>query len=416
MAPPSVKINVVRSLYSRVCQAIGRWIDVAPSLYVVGFLLIFTGVFAQSQVQIACQNGFYAIGAQQFPECWHKGFRQWLQAKGAAQAKLWEDKKERISSDYSISDARLKGLEAKLKDHSNPSFLSAREKFEEEERVHKNLEEKWKKLAPSGAQDFLIMVLIYVLIIAIFLFASFYLTKLARSYISPKMVLKNWSLSYWSFFGFPFFFLTGVLVYTSIYKAEKSWIGESSFHVSWESWVWERVANIGLCMIAAIPMAKLWCYLRKEFIPEVSVSWLRGPNGESTVEKYAQFLQIWTIVIFYGFSVITIAVIRWAASYQDEFEKAYLIITALGVIVSGLIIGKMIRNAMILRERYYQAISKNFGSWQEVSDGKIPKDPIEDFIGATWWKLPANFVGIASAMWALLELTGVSKVIVSALK
>jgi hypothetical protein len=169
-------------------------------------------------------------------------------------------------------------------------------------------------------------------------------------------------------------------------------------------------------MIMAIPTTQLWCYLRKKLIPEISPVWLRRPDPKFAVGKYVLFLQTWTLIIFGSFSVTTIVTVRWAASQQAQFENAYLFNTIVGVGLASLMVGKMIRNAIELRRRYQDSLLTNFDSWSAIRDANVPTDPTRDFIGESWWKLPANFIGIISATWAVLQLMGVANMIVNALK
>jgi hypothetical protein len=351
-----------------------------------------------------------------------KGFPSWwgeclLEEKGINQRMSWAARWNETALDCVISKKRLAELEKILENKANCFFLSSREKYEEEKRIYEALKTKMKMLEIGPAKKgFISMMIVYILVLGILLAASWYLHRLAKSHISPKVVMVRWKLPYWVFFLTFYLCQTGVVCYTSIFKEEKSWIGASSFFVSWEAWFFERVAILGLSVIMAIPTTQLWCYLRKELIPEISPIWLRRPDPKSAVGKYVLFLQTWTLIIFGAFSVITVVAVRWAASQQAQFENAYLINTIVGGGLASLMVLKMIRNAIELRRRYQDSLSANFDSWSAIRDANVPSDPTRDFIGESWWKLPANFVGIISATWAILELTGVAKVIVDALK
>jgi len=348
-----------------------------------------------------------------FPPWWP----EWLIDKGVIQRLSWAARWDETVLDYTTSKKRLALLEKALVDEKqNALFLSSREKYEEEKRTYEALKKKLDVLKIGTAKKgFIWMIGIYLLVLTIFLAASWYLYRLAKSHISPKVVMVRWKLPYWVFFLIIYLCQTGVVCYTSIWKEEKSWIGASSFFVSWEAWFFERVAVLGLSVIMAIPTTQLWCYLRKELIPEISPVWLCRPDPKSAVDKYVLFLQTWTLIIFGSFSVITIVTVRWAASQQAQFENAYLVNTIVCVGLASLMVGKMIRNAIELRRRY-QTLLANFDTWSAIRDPNVPTDPTKDFIGESWWKLPANFVGIITATWAVLEWTGVGKVIVDALK
>jgi hypothetical protein len=359
------------------------------------------------------QEDFYKIAGEDFPSRWP----EWLKKKGIRQRMSWAARIDETALDYEISQKRLALLEKALYDKANPFFLSSREKYEEEKRINEALKTKTEKLNIGVAKKgFVGEIINYFLVLGIFLTASWCLPRLAKSHISPEVVLADWKLPYWSFFLILYLCQTCVVCYTSILKEEKFWIGASSFFVSWGAWCLERVAIFGLSMIVAIPTTQLWCYLRKKLIPEISPVWLRRPVADFAVGKYVIFLQTWTLIIFGSFSIITIGTVRWAASQQVQFEKAYLLDTIVGVGLAALMVGKMIRNAIELRSRYQDSLFKHFDSWNAIRDANVPTDPTRDFIGESWWKLPANFVGIITATWAVLEFMGVAKVIVDALK
>jgi hypothetical protein len=359
------------------------------------------------------QGEFDKIAGEDFPSWWPK----WLKKKGIKQRISWAARMNQAALDYATSQKRLEILEKILDDKENPFFLYSREKHEEEKRIFETLKAKVEKLKIGTAKKgFVWMMMVYLIVIGISFASSWYLHRLSKSHISPEVVLTHWKLPYWSFFLIFYLCQTLVVCYTSICKEEKSWIGASSFFVSWNAWYLERVAILGLSMIMAIPTTQLWCYLRKKLIPEISPIWLHRPDGRFAVGKYVLFMQTWALIIFGSFSIITIVTVRWASSQQAQFENAYLFNTIVAVGLASLMVAKMIRNAVELRRRYQDSLLINFDSWSAIRDANVPTDPTKDFIGESWWKLPANFVGIITATWVVLEWTGVGKVIVGALK
>jgi hypothetical protein len=356
---------------------------------------------------------FYATAGQDFPSWWPGCLKE----KGIEQRKSWVSRMNDCYSEYKISEKRLAALKKMLDPSLSPLLLASRGNYEEEKRLYGTLKTKIEKLKIRPAKEgFAKMIAVYLLVLGVFITSSFYLYRLSRAHISQEMVLTRWKVSYWTFVLTLYLCQTLVVCYTSIWKVEKNWIGASSFFVSWNAWYWERIGIFGLSMIMAIPLAQLWCYLRKDFIPEIPVAWVRGPDHTFAIEKYMLFLQTWTLIIFGSFSVITIGAVRWAASQQAEFENAYLINTVVGGGLAGIMILKMIRNAIVLRRSYQDCLARNFSSWGSIKDAVVPPDPTKDFIGESWWKLPVNFVGIVTAAWALLEFTGVAKLLVGLLK
>ena len=346
------------------------------------------------------EDEFRKKAGEDFPSRWPK----WLEGKGIKQRISWAKRMNETALEYAISKKRLAVLEKTLEDKADPFILYSREKYEEEKRINEALKTKTERLNIAAAKkNFIGDIMNYILVLGIFLAASWYLPRLAKSHISPEVVLTDWKLPYWSFFLILYLCQTGVVCYTSILNEEKFWIGASSFFVSWGAWCFERVAVFGLTMIMAIPTTQLWCYLRKKLIPEISPVWLRRPVADFAVGKYVIFLQTWTLIIFGSFSIITISTVRWAASHQVQFEKAYLLDTIVGVGLASLMVGKMIQNAIELRRRYQDSLSKNFKSWSTLRDAAVPSDPTRDFIGESWWKLPANFRGSANAWGAALS-------------
>lgn len=348
------------------------------------------------------------------------GIPDWLgaiKAKGIEQRKSWARKMVDVASDLGSSKKRMDTLKNELDKKESPHFINAREKYEEEKNINATLNDKKIKLEIKTGKKYFFGFLSgsYLCIILISLTASIGIRRMSKFYLPTcpdKSPLKNY---FWIFVFYIFLVQVLVSFYTSVWETDKLMILPISFFVSLSAWMIEKVSCFGLSMIMAIPINMLWYYSCKTFIPEVSPSLLKGANGKFAVEKYVNFLQICTLSLFVLFALPTIILIRWAAAQQAGFEKTYLLLVLGGALIYLLLIGKMIRNALELRRRYEKSIELSFDSWKAVAEAKVLPDPTIDFIGESWWKLPLSFAGIIGTIWALLEFTGVSKIILKAL-
>jgi hypothetical protein len=134
------------------------------------------------------------------------------------------------------------------------------------------------------------------------------------------------------------------------------------------------------------------------------------------VGLYVRFLHIWTIVALGAPLVVTIAWIRFAQAGQERFDAFYLIPVLAGAVTNGLLGGRLVRNALIVRHRYELGRGELGKTWAEVESKKPPPDPTASFLGEDWWRLPATFAGLFVGLWTVLEWARVTDVISAALK
>ncbi len=125
-----------------------------------------------------------------------------------------------------------------------------------------------------------------------------------------------------------------------------------------------------------------------------------------------EFLQTWTLWLILVPATVGIVWLRYIVEGEPQFSYARLFnIIGPGVIIT-LIVVKLIRNAIILRFRCYDALSgKAF-----TEGDKQPTDPTISFLGTEWWKLPAAISVALASIWVLLRWLGMSKIILNLIR
>jgi len=69
------------------------------------------------------------------------------------------------------------------------------------------------------------------------------------------------------------------------------------------------------------------------------------------------------------------------------------------------IIGRGIRNGYTIRDKYLVQVELKRKEAREANmeQPSLQEDPMADFLGKTWWTLPATVVGAVVAIWKVLE-------------
>ena len=221
--------------------------------------------------------------------------------------------------------------------------------------------------------------------------------------------MSNWMLPHVIFGLLIAIFMTLAEISTSVLAQEKTWFGWDSFCVTPSAFIIKCIAFISFGLVAATPFTMLWCVSRRKYIPPPKPS---AQDGKFGAGRYVEFLQTWTLWLILAPATLGIFWVRYVVEMEPRFSSARLLHgIGVGVIIT-LIVVKLIRNAIILRFRCYEALSD-----KEYKEGdKQPTDPTINFLGTEWWKLPATISVALASIWALLEWLGIAKIILNLIR
>jgi hypothetical protein len=310
------------------------------------------------------------------------------------------------------SQARLDEIEKALNDPQSVHFLAARECLEEERAVHAVLEERTLSLRLSpfetdvrirfGLLDFAVGMLITALLL-----------KGKPTLATNEKVFSGWGKVYGCFVVAGTIATLVTLIYGGIIAEPKMWVGLDSFHVRERTWSFSVVSILGGVMMLSQPVAILWRLSDTAFVPAVEPT---NPRGDCGVGSYVTFLHGWTMI---GAMIALIPVVLWLRYVRTaplEHGSVYLMPAVFGLGVVCLLDYRLVRNAIVLRERYRTELTKLGATTAAVENEKPAPDPTISFIGEDWWKLPSLLGGILFAVWAILEWTGSSQTLIDAMR
>lgn len=192
---------------------------------------------------------------------------------------------------------------------------------------------------------------------------------------------------------------------------DKLWIGADSWVISRPLWFCNIGSMIGVVIVFAAPMTLLWQLGHAAFRPGRLE--LDNPDGTCGVGAYVSFLHTWTILTFafaIGPAILWIRFLRVDVSSHP----GYLAPVGAALVLTGLLVGRLVNNAIRLRAEYHEAIAYSARTWDPDEAKKQPPDPTISFIGENWWKLPATLGAIVLALWQILEWTGAAHAIAAA--
>lgn len=398
-------------------------------LYIVGF----TVVIAATWIDYRCQvNGDVW---EETPAGWGEGgmtsttvsgntdnpilnrFLSFLRTKEAMQKKNAGKRAGKINQELAKTRLRLEHFSSALINPGHPSFAIARQGLTEETIVRDDLEkQKMKCTIHTGKYYMPSALFAYSLLAFIYLMTDLAIVLMARKIFPINTDMGKWITAYLCFMFLMSASLFATCIMTGIISEDNTWIGPKSFFVCPGAWTAERVAHTGLVMIVAVPMTRLWRLTRRELMPVISSESLADPEGKCGVGGYVNFLGVWTNLIFITFALITVIGLRSAIHAQHKFDSIYLIPTLTGFAINVFFAIRMIRNGLLLRERYKAVVKASFPTLQEKEASRIAGDPTIDYIGEKWWKIPVTLAGIVGSAWAILQWAGISKVIENVLK
>jgi hypothetical protein len=157
---------------------------------------------------------------------------------------------------------------------------------------------------------------------------------------------------------------------------------------------------LGMSYIVSLPLACGWYVTQRAFVP----STLSKEKYRWGVGAYMAFMERWAALTIVFTGAITASWAR-ALSRTPGSAKLQIFLGAGAVVACVLLIVRIYRNSLLLRERYEHEVAHLAGE-TKLSD--LPADPTEGFLG-DGWKVPATLAAAFGIVYQLFELSGVAK-------
>ena len=334
---------------------IRKWLQPIPAepkmlhhFFHFGVLLVILGFFAA--ILVGAAQGLWAF----------KTFKEGMESKSfccpkqhdfrRTQLQVLEEGNKRISN-------RLTSLQIALVHPASPHFVFAREKIIEEREELRKLEEREKRLKVEPLTSRFIFIALFVTLIVIF--AAYGAARLMIHHASKSVLsgrrITRWRWPYWTFVVILFIVFLAREVSTSVIAIDKSWFGWNSFCVSNAAWLLTQVMFLGFAMVIAYPASVLWYLSRPAHRPPMLNP--NHPDGAWGVRRYVLFLQTWAILTIVFFLAPTLLALRiYAASPDVSF--LYTVPSIVYSAVLAVTVGRLIWNAVRIRQAYYNALGK----------------------------------------------------------
>jgi hypothetical protein len=313
--------------------------------------------------------------------------------------------------DLATSEVRANEFRTALDRPTSPLFVEARAGLEREAVYRSSLKSQYKGLefstsmwAPGG--QFLLLLLSLVAAYLVARKAAFdageAISELKDKTWGTRELLLPWFVT--------LVVPAGPMLLTeylgSMTDPNKTWFGYDSYCISHTTYYAVRLASVGVYMACAVPVAMFFRVSARTWRPEV-----RGA-GDSPVSYadfanyaefagYAELVQrwcFWGLLLVFSFAAIWL---KLAVSGVDapNFYYAYLL-PALGLLPPLVVVGRFYLRMKELR--------REFKKWEasRLSGAAGMPDPTAKFLGDDPYRLPAVFVALAAAGWALLDKLG----------
>jgi hypothetical protein len=375
----------------------------------IGVVTAFPSPEAVTQDPGAAPDGSAYKNGDLAPVLWCSPCR--AQHKHRAERYDTEDKRAKAAR------ARLAVFEKALDKETSPLFPNAREQYERESKMAKDAEHAASRYALPRREDLPAKMIALALLTALSILLPLFFGRLVGLHADkagiPRELLHNWRRPYVWFASVAWVISTGCGVYTSIFASEKTWFAWDNFCIAPAAWIVLRFTELAVAFVVAAPLALLWRTGDRATIQEIRLDKYRAGVG-----PYVLFLQTWSIT---GAVVLGIAVlpwIKWLTLSEDATVPTLIyLLSGAGVVVPVLVIvGRLIRNAIYLRADYEKSKADNTmvgegDSRHQIDPDRVADDPTKDFLGDNWWSLPATLVGGFGVIWAVLEWSGIMKVL-----
>ena len=126
--------------------------------------------------------------------------------------------------------------------------------------------------------------------------------------------------------------------------------------------------------------------------------------------------QKWTLIGLFAAITPIVFWLRAITKSHADFEVAYLLSPLSSLAIVSFIVIRGIRRIYQLRIRYRESCTERMkGKWSAEALHEFPPDPTLEFLGDKWWKLPAAVTAVVSGELVVLELFGVTDMLVQLL-
>jgi hypothetical protein len=200
--------------------------------------------------------------------------------------------------------------------------------------------------------------------------------------------------------------------FTSVMAADKAWYAWDSFCASPGAWTAMRLVLASSGLSVACGISLMYEATRKRLIPTLH---LDHPGGQCGVGDYLRFLENWTAVGLGATAAGLLLFLKVATDQMPRFDPLYLLVPSFGLAWIVLLLMRMRRNALKIREDYLAMRAGLGRTWGEVVAANAPADPTQDFVGRHWWQLPALATTFILAAWALLSSLGLADRVIESL-
>lgn len=330
----------------------------------------------------------------------------------SAQHQSRKENEDKQTARISNAQKRIDRFTSALAATTDPLFKDAREQLAIEEREKEAATRSLKTYSMPSRLESIQRITLLTLLISITTILPLFFGKLlirhsAHAGISHKELNNHWRGPYSAISLGSWLISTACGVYTSIISTEKTWFSWDNFCTTPSAWLVLRATELAIALIIAGPLALLWSAGHRDTVP----SKLELNRYKAGVGSYALFLQTWCIVCAFIASLILLPWIKLLlTSEQGTLPLLVYILSGAGVVIPIiLIIGRFIRNGILLRHQFEHLKAEQIAAGTAV----VAEDPTKDFLGESWWSLPASLAGMFGVTWALLDWTGIMKILSS---
>jgi hypothetical protein len=224
--------------------------------------------------------------------------------------------------------------------------------------------------------------------------------------ISPSAEeLAGWKWPFWIFVVALFSLQEFRELITSVLAQHKTWFGWQSFCLCTPAWIASQIMALGAYIVISCPACILWCLSRRAYRPNKLER--DDKDGAWGVGGYVLFAQTWSLLMFI---VLLVPTLLWIRSNSQYVTFIYLLPT-LGLLTgAGMVAARLLRNVIQLRLLYQDEL-QSLGTWTKIQASNPPPDPTSSFLGDRWWNLPAVILATMASFWAVIEWSGVGKLL-----
>lgn len=329
--------------------------------------------------------------------------------------RAWKEERRSLAADCVQSLARQGTIRAALVDEGAVGFLEARRLLIEEHKYVADLSARERSLAfaDRDTEAFVELGLVDILLTILALLA---LRWTGRSLLAAEdeVLARAWRRTMVPVVVVGFVVVATSLVLAGPLNDRMVWLGASSFVVSPLGWGSNLFAMLGIVVVFAQPVTLLWKMTGSDLVPAQQATEPLAPRGDSGVGAYLSFLHLWVMVVFVFCAIPLVLFVRRYSDIDLEGLRPYLLAVWAGLVISLVFVARIVRNALMVRSRYYRQLGALGGTWAEVEAKGPAPDPTIPLLGEDWWKLPATFAGLFATFWAFLEWAGASALLLRA--